>query len=103
MDSVPKKSGTKKIGKEKEPNDIPMTLAGPNVKDDGMGGSGTQTINEEWTRHRSVEAENSLFKTAVKYGLQSLVSTFSPSKGRGKVSGGGKSGVDDGSSGTQQP
>ena len=103
VDSSPTSPGLKKIEKEKEPNDIPMPLAGPNDKDDGMGGSGIQTINEEWTRHGSAEAETSLFAIAAKYGLQSLANTFSPTKGKGKVSGGGKSGVNEGSSGTQQP
>ena len=103
-DSPMENSGTQTTEKEKEPNDLPMPLAGPNGKDDDMGGSGTQTINDGWTRHGSVEAESSLFARAANYGLQSIANTFSsPTKGKGNVSGGGKSGVNEGSSGTQQP
>ena len=104
VDSSPTSPGLKKIEKEKEPNDIPMPLAGPNDNCDGMGGSGTQTINGGWTLHGSAEAESSLFARAANHGLQSIANTFSsPTKGEGNVSGGGKSGVNEGSSGTQQP
>ena len=103
-DSPMANSGTQTTEKEREPNDPPMPLAGPNGKDDGMGGSGTQTINGGWTRHGSVEAESSLFARAANYGLQSIANTFSsPTKGKGNVSGGGKSCFNEGSSGTQQP
>ena len=70
--------------------DVNMTDAsGKNGKVDGTGGSGTRSISDEetWTRHGTAEDERSLFQSAVKYGLKSLVNTFAPVKNEGEARG----------------
>lgn len=76
-----------------------------NVKTDGGGGSGTQTISDEgtWTRHGTAAAEKSLFETAVKFGLKSLASLSPTTKSGVSNKGVNESGAGGTPSGTEQP